>query len=131
MEELIRGHFRWNAETGKFESFTPVAEPVRTHFVITDEMPPTFSHADEKYYTSKRKMRSAYKALGFVEIGRKPKWKPPERLKPDTEGIRDTVAQAYNDIKYGNAELTELEKEQCKREQRALDQEIKRRKGKI
>jgi hypothetical protein len=38
-------------------------------YIKTDEIPPTFSHVDCRYYTSSTKMEKAAEALGCVCVG--------------------------------------------------------------
>ena len=39
------------------------------HGIIPDEMPPTRSPLDGKFYTSKARLRETYRAAGVVEVG--------------------------------------------------------------
>lgn len=39
------------------------------HRYISDDMPPTRSPLDGKYYTSKSKLRETYRAAGVYEVG--------------------------------------------------------------
>lgn len=132
MEKVTRGHFIWDTETCSFKEYEPKYQPMAADapFVVTDEMAPTLSHADGKYYTSKSKLRREYKRLGVVETGGRPKWKPPTKLKSDINGIRDSVAKALNDARYGMAPLTEREKELCKQENRKFQEYKRMRDGK-
>jgi len=52
----------------------------------------------------------------------------PGFYKPDPEDIRNDVRKAENDLRYGNAPLTDWEKEVCQREQRQLEAYKKRQK---
>lgn len=84
--------------------------PARRHrsslpapMLIRDEMPPTQSMLDGKYYTSKRELRRTYKDAGVVEVGNeighlKPKPKP----KPDRGAIRTSVRKAMSQAGLGS-----------------------------
>lgn len=122
---MTRGRWVWDKEKKKFVDFDEYKKPApEAHFVLTDDMPPTQSMAtlDAPVFTSKAKLRQHYKEHGYVETGGDHLTrKPLEPYKPDPKEIRDTVAKALNDIKYGNAPFTEREKELCKQEQRKLE----------
>ncbi|MBX4957017.1 hypothetical protein [Rhizobium lentis] len=49
---------------------------------------------DGRHYTSKAKLRSAYRAAGVVEIGNE-KPQPIERPKADRKAIRDELRRVY------------------------------------
>lgn len=53
------------------------------------------NQADGKFYTSKAKLRSDYKARGMVEMGND-KPAPPSKPKPDRKKIKEAVAKAWN-----------------------------------
>lgn len=116
----------WDKEKKKFVDFDEYKKPkAEAPMVITDDIPPTESMAtlDAPVFTSKRKLRQHYKEHGYIETGGEHlKLKPREPYKPDPREIRDAVAKALNDIRYGNVQFTEREKELCKQEQRKFEQ---------
>jgi hypothetical protein len=70
--------------------------------VINDEMPPTQSMADGKYYTSKAAIRATYRPSGnregesFAEVGNDPAmFRPRPKPKPDRKAIKDAVGKAF------------------------------------
>ena len=70
--------------------------------VISDEMPPTQSMLDGKYYTSKAALRATYRPSGnaegarFVEVGNDPAMlRPRPKPGPDRKAIRDSVGRAF------------------------------------
>lgn len=114
-----RGVWRWNKESGTFEKVEKVSIVVNAPAVITDEIPPTLSMTGtDKVYTSKARLRAEYKELGYVETGGELlPMATPDREKKRRE-IRDSIAKALNDNKYGMAPITEREREQVKEEER-------------
>lgn len=126
--EIQPGWFRFNKETKEIEPFTPEApKEVNAPTIITDEMAPTLNHANNKMYTSKRRLRDAYKALGVVETGGVlPKVEPKKR---SAEDIRHDVEKALYDVRNNNVPATEQEKETWKREERKFQDYKKRQRA--
>lgn len=74
-----------------------------TPMLIGDEMPPTMSMVDGKYYTSKASMRATYRPSGnaegtsFAEIGNDPAmFRRPSKPKPDRAAIKAAVGRAFS-----------------------------------
>ncbi|MGE0238401.1 MAG: hypothetical protein AB7F09_20015 [Parvibaculaceae bacterium] len=70
--------------------------------VIADEMPPTRSMLDGKYYTSKAALRATYRPSGnvegasFVEVGNDPAMsRPRPQPKPDRKAIKAAIGKAF------------------------------------
>jgi hypothetical protein len=69
--------------------------------VISDEMPPTRSMADGKWYTSKSAMRRSYRASGnpqglnYDEVGNDPaRFREKPRPGPDRKAIHEAIERA-------------------------------------
>jgi hypothetical protein len=76
--------------------------------VISDEMPPTQSMLDGKYYTSKAALRATYRPSGnregarFVEVGNDPALlRPRPKPAPDRKAIRQAVGRAFARAGFG------------------------------
>lgn len=117
----IRGRWKFDEKTKKMVPYEPPPKPeVNAPYVITDEIPGGIrSMADRKTYTSKRKLRDSYRRLGYVEVGNEVEAlrARAEKRDPDPkyeENLEADLEQAYTDIREGNAELSELDKERCK-----------------
>lgn len=114
MTTIIRGRWKWDKETQKM---IPVTEEKKTNTApvyLSDEMPPTECMADGKFYTSKRKMSEAVKAHGFRETeGAKNVASRPEQQDRAMQ-IKEDIEKAYYQIKYGEAPLSEADRERCK-----------------
>lgn len=113
-----RGFFR--IEDGKL---TPIDKPkvisVEAPFVQTDEIEPTMSMTGtDKIHTSKATLRREYKELGFIETGGE-KAPPPKLFKANKHDIAESVKKSLQDLRYNNVETSEMEKERCRREERA------------
>lgn len=113
---IVRGRWIYDKALGRVVPYEEYQSPeVNAPNVVTDEMPPTFNHADCQIYTSKRKMRDSYRRLGKVEVDEN--WRAPApgpRPGHTKEDIERAVAKAYNAVKYGHAPLSEFDKERCK-----------------
>lgn len=125
--EMVRGEWRYDLEANCLVPHERMLTP-RVHAVITDEIAPTLSMTGtDKVYTSKRKLRAEYRALGFVETG----GEQPKPRKIDREArrqqIREDAMKAANLVKYGMAPLTDKEREQCLREDRTYLEYKKKR----
>lgn len=122
----VRGRFWFNPETGKMQN-----EPYMTaaqkaaYFIQTDEIPPTESMAtaDRKIFTSRKKLEEYDRQHGFIHTGGAHLGQKPEEYDPkkQAEEIREDARRAHADIKYDRVPFTELEKELCRREERAFD----------
>lgn len=127
MKKSFRGHLIWDKDRRKFvphlkkKKFSDVAAPL----IANDEIEPTESYAtaEKKIFTSKRKLFNHYREHGFrctegedliVEDPNTKSYK--ERLKEEKHD-RDTVEQAFMDVKYDRVEFSEQEKENHKREE--------------
>jgi len=65
--------------------------------VIVDEMPPTKSMADGRFYTSKRKFREVTRAHGLVEVGNDPAMlRRRSSPKPDRGAVKAAVHRAFS-----------------------------------
>jgi hypothetical protein len=70
--------------------------------VINDEMSPTQSMLDGKYYTSKAALRATYKPSGnaegesYIEVGNDPAmFRPRPKPKPDRKAVKEAVGKAF------------------------------------
>ena len=77
--------------------------------VIADEMAPTQSMLDGKYYTSKAALRQTYIPSGnaegarFVEVGNDPSMLRPRRKStPDRSAIKASVGKAFARAGFGD-----------------------------
>jgi len=77
------------------------AEPIETHYVISDEMPATRHMADNRLYTSKSKFRATTRAHGCVEVGNETATllKPREPIKLDRRKRADDIRRAIYQLK--------------------------------
>ena len=110
---MRRGKHYWvNPKTRKFEEFADLTVDRKAPFIIPDTMNKTHCNADGKIYESRSAMKAAVKAAGCDTIGWKERirWQESNNL-PD---IEKDMKIAYNDLKYGNAYLTEEDKNYCK-----------------
>jgi hypothetical protein len=130
--EGIRGHWKYDKASGALIPYDPELEKpkeVNAPYVITDDMRPTQNQADGKYYTSKNKLRLAYKALGKEEVGNTSEsaWRDIERrraeelaAKNQADCIADTE-RAYHMLKNGDAPITEEERKRCQEQDKILN----------
>ena len=88
-----RGHWIWNPEKKKFVRYNKAKKNISPIF-MTDEIPQTWSPVDNKYYTSKTKMRRNAKALGAEWLG----GEQIEERKDDydRESVRQEIADRLN-----------------------------------
>lgn len=108
---------KWGAD--KNGNLIPYVEPpkrdVNAPMVIVDEMDPMLSMADRRIYTSKRRYRDSLRRHGFIEVGNETNYVPKREEDPKyEENLRADIARAAYDVRDGNAELTEFDKERCK-----------------
>lgn len=90
---------------------------------ISDDMDPTFHHADCKYYTSKSKFRETTRRHGFVEchgVGDEYFTNDHQDSPEYARELEEDVEKAYNALKYNEAPITEEERKICQE----MDQEI-------
>ena len=120
----VRGIWVYDRATGKCRKIEePKKIEVDAPWVKTDEIPPTESMAtpNREMFTSKARLREHYRQHGFIETGGE-RFTPPKPPKADPEEIRNDVAKALNDLRWGNVPITEKQRELCKQEQRMLEQ---------
>lgn len=105
------------------EKVKPISPQIRID--IFDE--PMVSNADGKVYRSKKALRQSYKDHGYTEVGDQiaALHKMAERRDPFTDPeyqkqLEEDIEKSRNEVKYGDAPLTELEKELCKRQNEAI-----------
>lgn len=111
-----RGLFKWDDER-KCLVKVDKAPRIQTHAVHCDEMPPMQSMVDGSLWTSKAAYRAHLRRHGKIEVGNETgfQYRPdPRDEEREEEQIRETCAQAYYDLRDGNAELDELDRERCK-----------------
>jgi hypothetical protein len=77
--------------------------------VISDEMAPTQSMLDGKYYTSKAALRRTYRPSGnaegahFAEVGNDPSLlRPRKKPTPDRRAIQASVGKAFARAGFGD-----------------------------
>ena len=115
----IRGSWVWDHDKNCLVQRTK-APRVRVHAVHTDTVD-AFEHpATGQMCDSRSQARRITKDHGFEEIGGPRGVKPRQHLSEEEE-IRDDIEWAWNAVKYGDAPLTEEEREQCRREQERLN----------
>jgi len=111
----------WGYVNGNLEKIRePKKIEVAAPFVHMDELNPALEcmHCGE-FFTSKARMLQHYRTNGLeIVAGERPK--PIRPPKANFGKIRETVEEQLNAIKYGDAPITEMEKEQCLREEREL-----------
>jgi len=118
-EYRFRGY--WNKETQKFEWDKPMEEPVQVHAVIQDEMEPLESMVDHnrRIFTSRSQYKRHLKEHGMeVTGGDHLTHEPPAPSRGNYEDLRNDIAKAENDIRWGNVQVDERQKETWKQEQR-------------
>lgn len=120
-----RGKWTVGAD-GNLVPWVEPVKPVSTQIKI-DICEPFVSNADGKVYTSKRKYRESLKFFGYTEVGDQIEALHKLAEKPDPftdpayqKQLEEDIEMSRNQVKYGEAPLTELEKELCKRENEAL-----------
>lgn len=120
-----RGKWKW--VNGEFVEVTDKKKEVNAPFVIPDEIPPTefMGNANREMYTSKRELERQNKKAAD-EINKRMGLRP---FKPTREELIDDFRKMANAVKYGEVELTEKEKELCRREERQYQMYKKRRQG--
>lgn len=127
-KDATRGLFVFDTVKQKLVPVTRYKKaPIELPSVITDEIPPTLSHATKegRVFTSKAKLRQHYRENGCIEVG---KWTP-SKYKPvevDEAAIRDAAEKAYYDIKYDRIPIDEKEKAICLEEERRFKVHKKR-----
>ena len=113
-----RGKWKWDDEKKCLVDYEEPTKPeVNAPYVITDEIPGGIkSMADRRYYTSKRKLRDSYRALGFIEVGNETNYTPPpEDDRKYKEQLEADLSRAYYDLRDGNDPyLTAEDRERCK-----------------
>lgn len=128
----IRGRFRRNPITKKFEPCAPNPARVRSAQVRTDDVPEGIqSMATGRWYTSKARLREEYKSRGLEEVGNdlptindkgqveKEATYVKSKIKSNDEQARydakleADVATARTMVRDGMAPLTEFDKKQC------------------
>lgn len=115
----IRGKWTWCPEKNCLIDYVePPKKEVNAPYVITDEIPGGIrSMADRQTYTSKAKLRAAYRRQGFVEVGNEEiKEEKYEPWKDDRymEQLEADVEKAYYQCRDGTAEISELDRERFK-----------------
>jgi len=90
---------RYNKETGQMD--TIFEEDLREgHFVITDEIPPTWHPVDGQVYTSKSAIRRVTAAAGLIEAGNESIRAPhPEEKEIPGERIAEAFKQAREHLR--------------------------------
>lgn len=114
------------------------AKKEKTHYIVTDEIPPTEYLGNTEggeYYTSKKKLEERTHRDGFFipTLAERKRMKPLSQHRtefvPDDEyrrKMREDWERASNDVKYGNVEFSEQEKQQCREEERRYRTEKRR-----
>ena len=115
---------KWDKKERRIKWFSPeVAQQIKEiHYIQTDEIPPTMSHAtsEGKIFTSKSKLFQHYKDHGFECTGGDHltgKGVADFRYISNHDETMADVAESLRKIKWGMAPLTEKEKEICRREE--------------
>lgn len=138
---MTRTLYKWDSAQQKMVEVwcsdnAKAVEPTLAPWVQGDEIPPTESMAtaNREIFTSLSKLKAHYKQHGYVMTGgdhlsTKMTNTPQTFYKADRQEIRDEVAKALNDIRWGNAPISERERESCKREQRMYQEYVKRMRG--
>ena len=91
--------------------------PVQVAYVITDEIDETLCHADDRVYTSKKRMARAIRRSGSIELGPNdefPTFKRKEHFSTEEE-LHEAALEVQNKLRWGDWQLTEAEKEEAKR----------------
>jgi hypothetical protein len=126
---VVRGKWSQDSTTGELVPYVEKPKPVAPH-IIFDYCEPFISHHNGQVYTSKKKYRADLKRDGFTEVGNdiEAANKLAEKIDRDKDEayqrqLQDDIEKAINDVKYGEAPLSELDKEVAKRrnEARAKD----------
>lgn len=119
-----RGLFVLNPETKKLERVKTVKKIVDAPYVIPDEIPPTeyMGNENREMFTSKKELEKRTKADGFEIVGHK-KYEPiqAKKYKANREEINEDIRRSVNDLKYGNMELSEMQKQRAIEEKRRLE----------
>ena len=128
MSELgIRGKWTWSEEQNCLIDYVePPKKEVNAPYIITDEIPGGLrSMADRQVYTSKAKLRAAYRRQGFVEVGNeviKEEVNEPWNDERHMEQLEEDLTKAYYQCRDGMAPITELERERFKIMDRQLEE---------
>lgn len=94
--------------------------PIPAPFVITDTIAPRYCHGTGKTYDSKSRMYEDLKFAGVQPVGKDFRVPTPEDPITDA-AIEDTIRKSLNDLRYGNAEITEEQKHLCKEQNERLN----------
>lgn len=119
--EPIRGRFRFNPETQKLEPFGETRRP-QAHNILTDTIAPTESYAtaEGRVFDSRSALDRHYREHGYERCSKDELQKTPPKHEFNFREHKECWERAENDLRYGNVDLTEWEKEQCRRENRML-----------
>lgn len=113
----IRGKWTWDVENQCLKDFVEVKKEVNAPYVLVDEIPGGIqSMADGLMYTSKRRLRDAYRRLGKEEVGNDKSHLEPVKKEKDPryeEKLREDIARSYYEVRDGNAPLSEFDKARC------------------
>lgn len=110
-----RGLWRFNKETKQFEAYEKPKQEVRSHMIITDDMPPTQHPCDGKWYTSRSKYHATTRAFNmeyYDDAGGNDKYfKPDPTPVADEADIIEDVKKARDLLRYNEAPMTEDERQ--------------------
>ena len=112
---MERGKFRWDGE--KLVPFEK-EKPRETVNIITDECEPFQSMADCKIYTSKALYRQSLREQGFIEVGNDVdgfKKTDVFNTREYDEQLREDLERSWYECRDKMAEISELDRERCKR----------------
>lgn len=110
---------KWNEAESKLEMF-PEAEAPRAERpnIITDECEAFQSMVDGSWWTSKARYRQHLRDNGKIEVGNDVdgfKQVDPFSTREYQEQLKKDLTESYYAVRDGMAELSELDRERCKR----------------
>ena len=109
----------WHKEQQKFvEGYRPQPEKLGDAPVfLSDSMPPQFHTGIGKMVDSRSEWKNIDKENGWITLGKDEQIKPKAKksLKERQAEMAERTARAINDVKYGNAPLSERTREMCRR----------------
>lgn len=107
---MTRRRYVWDSNIKEFVEI--IRRPKSTISIITDEIKPTYSNSTGQWYDSRSRLNAARKATNTVVMDINERLSAP--VDNSAETIEHDLRTAYNDLTWGNAELTEQERHICK-----------------
>lgn len=107
-----RTRYIWDEKEQKLVELSTYRVEADAPTVYSDTIDKTYCHADGKYYESRSAMKRGIKESGCdtMEWGTQIK----KEEKSDYKEILNDMERSRNDLRYGNAPLTEYDKHVCK-----------------